>query len=97
LNSNATGGAPAPPHHQTGDTIVLNIEFTGQITANDNEIRAAIARAEAVFAAAGITPEAAAAENEARIEEAAETTQLWSQADYAATSDMVEGAQLVWR
>ncbi|MEH0076048.1 hypothetical protein V6L76_17285 [Pannonibacter sp. Pt2] len=76
---------------------MLNIEFTGRITADDDEIRDAIARATAVFLEAGVSPEAAAAENDARIEQFAETTQLWSRADYAATAEMGEGASLVWR
>lgn len=75
---------------------MLNIEFTNQITATDEEIREAIARAEAVLAEAGFTPEAAAAENAAHLEHTCETTQLWAQADYAATKNMGEGAQLVW-
>ena len=55
---------------------MLNIEFTGQITGNDDEIRDGIARAAAVFASAGISAEEAAALNDKQIAETGEGAQL---------------------
>lgn len=79
-----------------GDAIMLIIEFTGQITATDEEISEAIFRAESVFAQMNRTPEEAAEDNFKSIAQTEMASELWSQADYAAKKNMGEGAQLVW-
>ncbi|MEP9368670.1 hypothetical protein [Xanthobacter sp. VNH20] len=77
--------------------MTLDIEFTGRITANDSEVTEAIYRALEVFSAAGVTPEQAAAENAASLEDNYTLSELWKQADYEACKDMGDGAALVWK
>lgn len=74
----------------------LTVEFTGRITANDEEIRAAVERANQIFADAGVSAEKAHQDNMASVENDGEQTALWSAADFAATKDMGEGALLAW-
>jgi hypothetical protein len=73
----------------------LTIEFTGRITTNDDEIRAACAKARAVIEAAGKTVADAWYENQAVLHEDMHMSELWSKAEYAATADMGEGASLI--
>lgn len=75
----------------------LTIEFTGRITANDDEIRYGVERANAVFAEAGTDAEAAHTANMAQIEETGYATDVWTAAEYVATLGMGEGASLAWR
>lgn len=74
----------------------LTIEFTGRFTANDEEIRDAVARANEVFRKAGTTAEKAWAETSRLAEETGYMTDLWTAADYAATKSMGEAAHLAW-
>jgi hypothetical protein len=66
------------------------------ITANDDQIRDAVERANRVFADAGITPEQAYQDNITSIEKDGSQTEVWSKADLEATRDMGEGALLAW-
>jgi hypothetical protein len=75
----------------------LTIEFSGRITANDDEIRDGVERAKDVFRKAGKSPDDAWRENMKLADESGHFTDLWTQADYAATKDMGEGATLSYR
>ena len=74
----------------------LTIEFTGRISANDDQIRDAVERANDIFRAAGKTADEAYNENTASIDANGETSELWSKADFEATKDMGEGAALAY-
>lgn len=75
----------------------LTIEFTGRITASDSEIRVAVSQAQAIFAAAGKSPEAAYCANVRAIQRTGYDSNLWTRANYEATKNMGAGASLAWR